>query len=103
MKKLSMSLVAAIGILAIFTGSAFASTTDGDKTKNNMNPNANYKHSIPTSEGHTFKNNFGTVEKETFNRNYKQQNTEKRNVTFKSHFTKPEKTNNSSYKHPQGL
>jgi hypothetical protein len=98
MKKSIISLVAAAGILAITAGNVMA-----DGGKSNMSPNANYKHNIPTSEGHKFKDNFGKSEKESFNRNYKQQNMEQGTVKFKDHFSNIEKTNHSSYKHPQGL
>lgn len=97
MKKSVMILAAVIGALVM---SGNVAKADGGT---NMAPNGNYKHNIPVSQGHVFKNNFTKPEKESFNRNYKQQNQAVGTVKFKEHFTKSEKINRSNSKHPYGL
>ncbi|HVD96782.1 MAG TPA: hypothetical protein VNB90_01175 [Cytophagaceae bacterium] len=112
MKNSLVKSVILFGALVLLAGNTFAGSLDGGKRKNKkaktetsqtMEPNGNYKHTIPTSEGTKFKDSFTKPQPETINRNYKQQNQPQSNVKFKDHFTKPPKTNHSSYKHPQGL
>lgn len=77
-----------------------------DQKKNTTNPtdlNGNYKHILPTSEGHRFKDNFGKPPKDSVNRNYKPQNQAKRTVRFKDHFRNEEKHHQQTYKDPKGL
>ncbi|HVD99125.1 MAG TPA: hypothetical protein VNB90_13035 [Cytophagaceae bacterium] len=73
------------------------------KTNNTTTPNANYKHTIPSSQGHTFKENFTAAPPDTVNRNYKQQNHKKSNIRFRDHFVEPGKQDHRSYKDPEGL
>jgi hypothetical protein len=108
MKNSFIKSITMISAMILLTGTVMAgSMDDGGKTKKsqsnqNMAPNGNYKHNMPSSPGNKFKDSFTKPEKETINRNYKQQNQEKRNVKFKDNFTKPQKTK-GSYKHPHGL
>lgn len=82
---------------------AFAQEVPKKKKANQQTDvNGSYKHVIPSSQGHSFSNNFTKPPKDTLHRNYKQQNQRRRTIKFKDQFSGSDKTDHHSYKHTQG-
>ena len=98
MKTIYKVLIVAITVIA----STFEISAQG----NNMDPNANYKHQIPTSEGTTFKDSFKNDNMIDFTSdNYKQPKNKKakKTVTKTNANTTSQKASNANSKHPYGL
>lgn len=82
-----------------------ASSYSAQGQSNTTAPNGNYKHQIPSSKGHKFKDSFRNDNViDLSSDNYKQPKYKKvKETPFKNNFSAVQKTSTVNSKHPYGL